>query len=174
MFGWQKKEKSAEDRSLPEIEIGSDGRPRPPHFSGLMNDLYATRSQRMAAIEWAIRWRKVEALTPEDLIGDLDQLLSGHALKKKHPHRMTISMAKRALNLSAQRNRMHRSKRALPWAEFRVGPEECSCRVALEKDKLVRAVEQGHEIPLVGCDRMECLCWTRQLTSAQIKRPNQH
>jgi len=167
MFHWFKNKQKVNLEHLPDIEIGPDGRPRPPHFRGLSNPENTTHSQRLLALKWSILWRRDENLTPEDLINALNQRLAGMPKKRREPFSETVGMAMSVIQLSAQHNRMERTKRALPWVELRLGPQECPCAVAVAADKVIRSADEGFSIPLVGCDQTVCKCWQQQLTDNQ-------
>lgn len=167
MFGWFKKDAAPTPEHLPDIVMGPDERPRPPCFSDFNHPIHAARNQRLLALEWAILWRREDAITPEDLIDSLDQLLAGRPMNRRATFREAVSMASRVISWSAERNRSQRSKRALPWVQFRLGPQECPCEAARRQEGETQSMDDPYELPLVGCDQLECLCWTRGLTQAQ-------
>lgn len=164
MFGLFKKSLPPRPEPLQPITFGQDGRPRPPHFPDLQIAEQATCDQRMLALKWSILWRREQALAPEELIEALDQVLSGIPLKPRAPFQHVVHMAVRAIQISAQNNRAARSRQALPWVQFRLGPQECPCAPAQKMAGQFKAVDECFEIPLIGCDRDECLCWTIQTT----------
>jgi hypothetical protein len=165
MFGLFKKSPSPRQEPLLLITFGEDGRPRPPHFSELQIPENATHDQRILALKWSILWRREQGVTPDELVEALDQVLSGVPLKRRAPFREVVSMAVRAIRISAQKNRAARAKRALPWIQFRLGPQECPCVAAQKMADQFRTVDEGFQLPLIGCDQDECLCWTIQKAS---------
>lgn len=167
MFWRKKPERKPPSPAQGLLHIGADGRPRPPRFEGLFNPDNATQSQRLACIEWAIAWTKTTDVSASALMALFEDAYTGKYISKKTPGRAALFMAMRALRFAGHRNRMERTARSLPWAQFRLGPQETPCSCAAALDKTTVTVRPGFDIPLVGCDQVECMCWVQQLTTRQ-------
>lgn len=167
MFGWLKGRDARSRDPATITALGNDGRPRPPLFPGLMKTEDATAEQKRACIEWAIAWTKAQGVSAAELVPLFDDYLIGKRISKRTPGEVALSMSVQALRRAADLNRIAKSSRALPWVEFRLGPQECPCELARSMDHVVRPASSASIIPLDGCDNLECSCWQQSMTSRQ-------
>lgn len=138
-------------------------RPNPPDLTGLLDPAQATRDQRVSCLEWSIRWTRSEGIAPDELLVMFDRMIDGHPRPRKVIGASALDAAIRVLRSSAQRNRMQRSKRALPRAVLNRGPQEVVCVATERSIGVVVSVDEFSSLPLPACDREECMCWYRQL-----------
>lgn len=137
-------------------------RPNPPCLTGFFDPAQATRDQRISCLAWSICWTKTEGVAPDELLLMLDRMIDGHPRPRKVIGASALDAAIRVLRSSAQRNRMQRTKRALPRAVLNRGPSDFVCAAAEQHIGLVVEVGAASTLPLPGCDQAECLCWYRQ------------
>lgn len=175
MFGWLKRPSAtdlrAEDPSPPETPrvTAANGRPLRPRIRGLTNSIYATREQKLQALEWAKEWTGncCAPVDIDDLLAPLDAAMAGKRSKTSDPSGPIVSGALRALNLSAQENRAERTQGAFPWIEFRLGPQEQPCQAARQLANRLIPFPDLPLIPVPECDERECKCWFRSVTKAE-------
>ncbi|MBT2131194.1 hypothetical protein [Aliiroseovarius lamellibrachiae] len=164
MFGWLFRKT---ETSMP-FKVGEDGRPRPPHFPGLLNAESVTPTDLTRAIEWSIEWTKAEHASVDELFQEAKARLNGAARRKNFKHANSLDMTVRIVRQVAQNNRAFKSRRALPWVVFRTGPQEEPCKAALTSNGALASAEVGFNLPLDGCDQSICKCHTRGITKREL------
>lgn len=179
VFGWLKKRPITSNPSQAHAELDDgpfrydlNGRAIRPSFPGLTDPAKASIAQKHRAVSWAMEWTGNGGMpvTIEAIAAMIDDVLVGRKPKKSDPVAPVLSATLRALSLAAQDNRMARTASAFPWTEFRLGPQEHPCRLALDMSNQLILMAERPIIPLPGCDESECKCWLRQITKAEAAK----
>jgi len=181
MLGWFKRDVTVQlAPAPPEASLDQNGRRIAPLFPGLITPETATDDQKMSALSWAKDWCRYSGAVTEGWREYLNDALAGRRPKRPlagdpEGDPLVVDIAVSALRQAAQRNRMVRTSRALPWAELRIGPvdpatEDCLCDVARSIAGKLIAVQDFPVLPLPGCTAIKCYCWSRQMTEAEARK----
>lgn len=168
MLSWFRRKPAQTSAPEEQFEVDENGRSIAPRFPGLSIPGEATLDQRRTALRWSMAWNRHDGgLTDAEALETLAKAMIGTIRWKDIPSHRVVAMAARALRSGANYNRAQRCAALLPWVQFRLGPQEKPCRVAVVLDGQFIAQSEHPQIPLPGCEADQCRCWLKSVTKAE-------